>query len=130
MSIQKWASTFLLTLLSFTAAAEKTPTISQIQLVELLSQPDNTTYVVLDVRTPREFNAGHIEGAINISHNTISNNLAILDKYKNKTVVVHCRSGMRALSAEKVLKKNGFSNLRHLEGDMLGWVKAKLPLVK
>lgn len=130
MSIQKWASTLLVTLFSFTAAAEKTPTISQIELVELLSQPDNTTYVVLDVRTPREFNVGHIEGAINVSHNTITENLAMLEQYKDKTVVVHCRSGMRARSAEKVLKKNGFTNLRHLEGDMLGWLKAKLPVVK
>jgi len=45
-------------------------------------------------------------------------------------IVVHCRSGRRAIVAESVLQDNGFLNVRHLEGDMNAWVKAKLPLIK
>lgn len=130
MFIKKLLSFALFSLLSLNVFAEQTATISQAELVNLLAQPNDSSFVILDVRTPQEFNEGHIKNAINISHNTVKDNLSVLDKYKDKMVVVHCRSGKRALIAEHVLKENGFSNLRHLDGDMLGWVDAKLPLIK
>ncbi|WP_076417213.1 rhodanese-like domain-containing protein [Colwellia sp. UCD-KL20] len=130
MFIKKLLSFALFSLLSLNVFAEQTPTISQAELMKLLTQPNDSSFIVLDVRTPQEFNAGHIKNAINVSHNTVKDNLSVLSKYKDKMVVVHCRSGKRALVAEHVLKENGFSNLRHLDGDMLGWVDAKLPLIK
>jgi rhodanese-related sulfurtransferase len=127
----------LVSLFSFSVFATQTPKISQAELVELLSEQESKQkktsepeFIVLDVRTPKEFNNGHINNAINISHNTVTDNLRLLAEHKNKMIVVHCRSGRRAITAEKILKENGFTNVRHLEGDMLGWVKAKLPLVK
>jgi len=127
----------LISLFSFSLFAAQTPKISQAELMGLLSQQpseqetkSDPTFIVLDVRTPKEFNNGHIKNAINISHNTVTENLSLLEKYKDKMIVVHCRSGRRAISAEKVLQENGFSNVRHLDGDMLGWVRAKLPIVK
>lgn len=127
----------LISLFSFSVFAAQTPKISQAELMGLLSQQQSEqetksdpTFIVLDVRTPKEFNNGHIKNAINISHNTVTENLSLLEKYKDKMIVVHCRSGRRAISAEKVLQENGFSNVRHLDGDMLGWVRAKLPIVK
>lgn len=127
----------LVSLFSFSVFAAQTPKISQAELMELLSQQQSEqktqsdpAFIVLDVRTPKEFNNGHIKNAINISHNTVAENLSFLEKYKDKMIVVHCRSGRRAISAEKVLQENGFSNIRHLDGDMLGWVRAKLPIVK
>ena len=50
--------------------------------------------------------------------------------FKDQTVVVHCRSGRRAVSAENDLRAAGFSDLRHLEGDMNSWQAADLPLTK
>lgn len=127
----------LISLFSFSVFSAQTPKISQAELVDLLSQQQSEqetksdpTFIVLDVRTPKEFNNGHIKNAINISHNTVTENLSLLEKYKDKMIVVHCRSGRRAMSAEKVLQENGFLNVRHLDGDMLGWVRAKLPIVK
>ena len=130
MFIKKLLSLTLFTLFSFTALAEQTPKISQAELLALLDQPYTSSFIVLDVRTPKEYNSGHIKGAINISHNAITENLSLIENHKDKTVVVHCHSGRRAMSAEKALKTSGFSNVRHLEGDMLGWVAAKLPLIK
>lgn len=129
MFIKKLLSFAILTLCSFNLFAEQTPTISQNELVKLLAQPHSTNFIVLDVRTPKEYNNGHIKGAINISHNTITQNFSLLESHKDKMIVVHCRSGSRAVSAERALKENGVTNIRHLEGDMLGWVAAKLPLV-
>lgn len=140
MFIKKLLTLFILALVplfSFSAFATQTPTISQVELMKLLSAQEaeqkttsESEFIVLDVRTPKEFNNGHINNAINISHNTVANNLSFLAEHKDKMIVVHCRSGRRAITAEKVLQENGFRNVRHLEGDMLGWVKAKLPLVK
>lgn len=119
----------LLSLCAFISFAEQTATISQQELLTLMATPASNT-IVLDVRTPSEFAQGHIKGAINISHDQINDNLRKIIGYKNQTVVVHCRSGRRAVSAENALRAAGFSDLRHLEGDMNGWQAADLPLIK
>lgn len=119
----------LLSLCAFISFAEQTATISQQELLTLMATPASNT-IVLDVRTPSEFSQGHIKGAINISHDQINDNLSKIIGYKNQTVVVHCRSGRRAVSAESALRAAGFSDLRHLEGDMNGWQAADLPLIK
>lgn len=119
----------LLSLFSLFTFAEQTTTISQQALLTLMATPANNT-VVLDVRSPEEFAEGHIKGAINISHEQINANLKKIIGFKDQTVVVHCRSGRRAISAENDLRAAGFSDLRHLEGDMKAWQTADLPLVK
>ena len=110
------------------AFASETPQISQHELLTALKAP-NHNIVVLDVRSAEEYENGHLVDAINISHNTVVDNLNLLTQYKNSTVVVHCRSGYRAGIAEKILAENGFTDLRHLTGDMNGWLEANLPIV-
>ncbi|AWB59093.1 rhodanese-like domain-containing protein [Colwellia sp. Arc7-D] len=120
----------LLSLFALTSFAEETTTpISQQALLTLMATPANKT-IVLDVRTAEEFAEGHIVGAINISHEQINANLSKIMGFKDQTVVVHCRSGRRAVSAENDLRAAGFSDLRHLEGDMNSWQAADLPLTK
>ncbi len=121
---------FIAAVLSLTAYAEQTEKISQQELLSLMAQANNQNYVVLDVRTAEEFDEGHIAGAVNVSHDEIEDNIAKLAPYKDKIVVVHCRSGRRAASAESDLLSSGFKKLRHLDGDMNDWQAAKLPLVK
>ena len=118
-----------LTLSLFTTAvlASEAPQISQQNLLEVLKTPNNI--VLIDVRTEAEYNAGHVAGAINISHDTIEESIAFLDQYKSSEIVVYCRSGRRTAIAIDVLAKNGFSNLQHLTGDMNGWLEAKLPVI-
>jgi phage shock protein E len=119
----------LLSAFSLVTFAEQTATISQQALLTLIATPANKT-VILDVRTVEEFAEGHIAGAINISHEQININLNKIIALKDQTVVVYCRSGRRAISAENDLRAAGFSDLRHLEGDMIKWQSADLPLVK
>jgi len=116
-------------LLSISTLAADTVKMSQQQLLSLMNAPSSPEFVVLDVRTKKEFDQGHIAGAINISHDKIQENLAKLARYKDKTVVVHCRSGRRAGVAEEILANSGFNKLRHLDGDMNGWNSANLPTV-
>lgn len=108
-------------------AGQTEPMSQQALLKVLKSSPD--TLVVLDVRSKLEYTQGHIAGAINISHDEIEHNLAQLHLFRDKKVVVYCRSGRRASIAEHILSENGFNKLYHLTGDMNGWLDANLPVV-
>ena len=65
---------------------------------------------ILDVRSKGEFAGGHIKGSINISVDTLRNNLAKL-KDKNKPIITCCASGMRSASAKSILQSNGYVNV-------------------
>jgi rhodanese-related sulfurtransferase len=84
--------------------------------------------VVLDVRTPKEFAAGHVPGAINISHDQLEGRMAELDADRDRDLVVYCRSGHRAGIALGMLEKAGFTRLYHLDGDYIGWTEAQRPI--
>ena len=98
--------------------------ISQAQLLERMEQQSDIC--ILDVRTVREFNSGHVPGAINISHREISANLDKLKPYADKDVVVYCELGVRARMAQRTLVKSGFLRVHHLIGDMAAWRNAGL----
>ncbi len=66
--------------------------------------------VILDVRSKNEYASGHIKGSINISVDTLSNNLDKL-KDKSKPIITCCASGMRSASAKNILKSNGYTDV-------------------
>jgi rhodanese-related sulfurtransferase len=81
---------------------------------------------VLDVRTPGEYVAGHVPGAVNIPHDQLASRLAEVPK--DKDVVLYCRSGKRAAMAGDVLANSGYTRLQHLEGDILAWQAQQRPI--
>jgi len=89
-----------------------------------------TNSVVLDVRTKKEFDAGHIPGAVNLDINTpdFAERAAKLDK--SKTYLVHCAAGVRSAKACNVLDKIAFTNVVNLEPGLNAWVKAGKPVEK
>ena len=93
-----------------------------------LRQQTNT--VVLDVRTPKEFAAGHITGATNIDWNApdFAKKAAALDK--SKTYLVHCAIGGRSAKASDRMTALQFTNVYNLEGGMKAWEKAGKPVEK
>ncbi|NJN27732.1 MAG: rhodanese-like domain-containing protein [Cyclobacteriaceae bacterium] len=64
--------------------------------------------IVVDVRTPQEYNEGHISGSLNIPVNQIEARASMLKK-KEKTIILCCKSGGRAGQAKSILEKNGIS---------------------
>jgi len=121
--------TLVLSLFTLAVFADETPQISQQDLITALDK-GTENIMILDVRSADEYKHGHIAGAINMSYDTVEENLSQLTQYKKNTIVVYCRSGRRAGIAEHILSSNGFNDIRHLTGDMNGWVEAKLPAVK
>lgn len=67
--------------------------------------------IILDVRSKGEYQGGHIKGSINISVDTLSNNLSKLKK--DKPIITCCASGMRSASAKSILKSNGFTDVHN-----------------
>lgn len=88
----------------------------------------NTEKQLVDVRTAGEFVQGHIEGAINADINSPNFSNAIQSLDKNKPVFVYCLSGGRSASAAQMLKEQGFKEVLNLEGGILAWNAAQLPL--
>ena len=95
--------------------------------VQLMNSED---IVVRDVREPSETAAGKIAKAIQIPVGAVSKRLGELEKYKDKTLLVYCKSGARAGVACKELGKNGFEKVFSLNGGMLAWQEAHLPMSK
>lgn len=87
--------------------------------------------VVLDVRTPKEFEAGHIPGAINIDWNATADfnkKIAALDK--SKTYLVHCAVGGRSAKAGEKMAALKFNQVYNLVGGFNAWAKAGKPTEK
>ena len=101
-----------------------------LSVTEFSSKITESGVVTLDVRTPGEFTEGYIEGArlIDFQSGNFENEIATLDK--NATYAVYCRSGNRSGQAVKVMKDAGFSNVFNMNGGVIEWANAGLPLVR
>jgi phage shock protein E len=80
--------------------------------------------VVLDVRTTKEYQAGHIPGALNIDVNATDFDKKVAELDKSKTYLVHCASGVRSVRACEKMKRMEFKELMNLQGGMKAWEKA------
>lgn len=86
--------------------------------------------VVVDVRPAADFAKGHIINAMNLPMNGFKNQIAVLQKHKDKPILVSCRSGAQSTAACKELRKEGFSEVYNLRGGLLAWENANLPLTR
>jgi len=75
--------------------------------------------LIIDVREPYEFAAGHIPQAINIPLGTLASHVVRLDQ--DKSFLLVCRSGNRSGQAKRLLVSKGFTKVYNLQGGMLGW---------
>ena len=82
--------------------------------------------VILDVRTPQEFEGGYIAGAINIDYNSNEFSQKVNKLDKDESVFVYCLSGGRSSSAANEMRRNGFKNVVELKGGILKWNAAGL----
>ena len=76
--------------------------INETELKDIMA---NNDYIIIDVRTPLEYEEGHIVDAINIPYGEVTNDTSI---YKDKVVLLYCKSGFRADLAYQTLYNLGF----------------------
>jgi rhodanese-related sulfurtransferase len=84
--------------------------------------------LILDVRSMAEFKGGHIINAENAPLNSLKNHLKKLEKHKQQTLIAVCQSGSRSASACTTLRKAGFEHVYNLQGGMMAWENANLPV--
>lgn len=86
-------------------------------------------YLLVDVRTPGEFRAGHIPNSINIPLGDLGRFAPELkDKAAGKNVVLVCRTGKRATTAVEELRKEGLPNCQVLDGGLIAWAEEGRPV--
>jgi len=127
--VRRLALALLGATLAFGAAAADPASIEPKELGARIAWADRSL-VVLDVRTPEEFAAGHLPGAINIPHTELAARVAELEGSRDRDIVVYCRTGARSAAALGVLGKSGFKRLYHLQGDYTRWSEEKRPVVR
>lgn len=106
---------------------EATKKVDPVEFSEVIAQPG---VIILDVRTPEEFNAGHIANAININmaDSNFSSEVSKLDK--NATVAVYCRSANRSAVATDEMAELGFTDMYDMQGGIIDWQAAGGPVVQ
>lgn len=96
---------------SFVAHADVTP-----QAKQSMVQPEKVKGVWIDVRSAEEFNAGHLQDAVNIPHDKIIEGVKALGSDKDAPINLYCRSGRRAEAALTELKNAGYTNVTNHGG--------------
>ncbi|BAI62811.1 conserved hypothetical protein [Methanocella paludicola SANAE] len=84
---------------------------------------------LLDVREPAEYQAGHIEGAVNVSVKELPKRVAELPQDRDVKMVAYCASGIRSAYATMFLRVYGYRDVRTMEHGIREWVSAGYPVV-
>ena len=108
------------------ARAAAFASISSQDLIRLMNQGA----LVLDIRKPEEFAAGHVNGAKHLPSDQILTAGDTFKRFKDKPVVVYCDSGSLAAAAVRQLTQQGFTKAFTLRGGFASWRAENLPIAK
>jgi rhodanese-related sulfurtransferase len=101
--------------------------VEPLAAVQLLNHDDS---VMLDVREDSEYKDGHIIDTVHIPLGKLDQRMVELEKFREKPIIVSCRSGHRSSNACAKLRKHGFETVYNLKGGVMAWQNAGLPLQK
>jgi rhodanese-related sulfurtransferase len=101
------------------------PWVNTAEATHLINREDA---LVLDVRDPGEYGAGHILGAKNVPLSRLGD--AEVAKRKDRPMIVYCEGGERSSKAVAALKRQGFARVVNLTGGLRAWQQAGLPVEK
>lgn len=113
---------------SITACSSGQTSKTTLEAKEFQAKINNTeNAVILDVRTPEEFNEGHLANSTNINWNDSDAEIKLKGLDPTKTYFVYCLSGGRSSGAANFLRENGFKEVYELAGGIMKWRSASLP---
>lgn len=84
---------------------------------------ENPNIIILDVRTKGEYKRGHIEGAVRNNYFSTKFKRRLRELDRTKPYLVHCKSGHRSGRVVKIMVKEGFTDITHLDGGYDAWKK-------
>ncbi len=108
------------------ARVQSSAALSAAQAVRLMNQGA----LVLDLRSKESFDAGHIGDARNVPAGELESQADTLKKWRDKTVITYCDTGISGAGAARTLAKLGFTKVFNLDGGLNAWIKDNLPLTK
>jgi rhodanese-related sulfurtransferase len=86
--------------------------------------------LILDVRTPGEYERGHLKDAVLMPVQVLHQHLDKLSGYKDKEILVYCATGNRSTVASRILIENGFKRISNMRHGIADWSAEKYPIVK
>jgi len=112
-------------------AAGEYPSLSPAETKDLLGKRSgDPDFVLLDVRTRKEFDAERIAGAVMVDYNSPSFRDKIAKLDRSKSYLVYCRTGYRTNGAVKVMRELGFPNVIVFPGGITKWKEAGFPTAR
>jgi rhodanese-related sulfurtransferase len=118
----------ILSLLAASVTKDRLLGFKEIKPAEAVEMINHQNAAVLDVREPAEFSAGHILNSVNVPLAALEDRIGELDAWRDRPVIVYCRTGSRAARASALLRKKDFATVVKLSGGILAWESAGLPL--
>lgn len=112
---------------ALSAQAQSSRTVSNIDVVQSRTMQQQGA-LLLDVREPDEFADGHAPGSKLIPLGQLQSRVNEIGDFKRNPVVIICRSGRRSLQAASILGQLGFTAIYNVQGGMIAWEKAALPI--
>jgi rhodanese-related sulfurtransferase len=120
----------LLLLLAGTEVRNKLLGVPRLSPSQVTQAINHQSAMLLDLRNKDPFMQGHILGALNRPWSEFSKQLEVLDADKQKPVIAICENGQVSQRAAAMLRKAGFAQASSLQGGILAWRSASLPLAK
>lgn len=125
MLVAAWVLT--LALLLWTESLRAGKSVSTALATQMINKQNA---VLVDIRTKKEWDSGHIAGSKHIPLADFSRRMTELEKFKARPVIVVCNIGQTASAATKQLKAAGFEQTSRLQGGITEWKGQNLPIVK
>ena len=113
--------------LAFTLFRDNRSKILPANATTLINREDA---LVVDVRSKADFAKSHIINAINIPINGFNDQLNLLEKHRDKPIIIYCSSGAQSSQACSKLTKEGFEKVHNLKGGIMAWLNDGLPTTR
>ena len=121
MRLPTWLAPVAVAALLLAGCSSSSDAITDVDVAEAQQIVEQGDAVVLDVRTPQEFAAGHLPGAINIDVESSDFTDRVADLVESTETLVYCRTGNRSGVATDEMADLGFSNMSDLQGGIEAW---------
>lgn len=125
-----WIAPLVIAVALLTGCSSTSDAVTDVDVAEAQQIVDDGGAVILDVRTPEEFAAGHLPGAININVEASDFDTKVAGLDESAETLVYCRTGNRSGVATDKMAELGFTDMSDLQGGIEAWAAAGEEIVR